>query len=90
MEVSPRDAMLVMGKAKKKLDTELNYEESEILKSGIKTKKKELLLEIEKRYPDDHNASIMTDPEVTKMKNTITRGIKYKKKLKLELPNFIR
>ena len=73
MEITPKNSGLVMGKPRTKLETELTYEESEILKSGIKAKKKEILTEIERRYPDDHNASIMTDTSVTIMKNRITR-----------------
>ena len=52
----------------------------------VKTYKKE----IEDKYTDEFNQSIMVDDQDTKTKNEILRKIKFFKKKKNRLPDFIR
>ena len=60
------------------------------MQQKIKEFNKSLQKQIDEKYPDDYNRTIMMDDQVTAAKNVIVRKIKFFKQKKLNLPNFIR
>ena len=60
------------------------------MQQKIREFNKSLQKEIDEKYPDDYNRTIMMDDQVTAAKNVIVRKIKFFKQKKLNLPNFIR
>ena len=87
---APKKAMIVMGKQKKALETSLDYGESAKLRELIAKQCKIYKAEVNEKYPDDYDSSIMMGEEDTKIKNEILRSIKYQKMKKTKLSNFIR
>ena len=68
---------LVMGKKPPVLATSLTPNENQQLQHMIKSFNKNLRIEIDEKYPDDYNRTIMMDNQVTAVKNVILRKIKY-------------
>ena len=68
-----------MGKAKKALETSLDYNEQQILKKLKQEKIKDMGKEIQQKYHDGFNNSIMISKQSTQIKNEIYRKIKLQK-----------
>ena len=68
-----------MGKKQAVLATQLTPAESQKLQGMIKEFKQGLEKDIENKYPDDYNKTIMMDDNLTKAKNEILRKIKFYK-----------
>ena len=64
-----------MGKKKPVLATQLTANENQALQAYIKEFNRNLKIEIDEKYPDDYNRTIMMDDEITAAKNVILRKI---------------
>ena len=90
MEFMVKKTGLVMGKQQKKLESTLDYGEKQQLRKAVAAEIRTYRQEVNDKYTDDFNSSIMVDAQDTKTKNEILRRIKYFKKKKNRLPDFIR
>lgn len=68
-----------MGKKAVILDTALTPDEKATLQSQIKEFTAQIYKEVEEKYPDDYNRTIMMDDATTQSKNEILRKIKFYK-----------
>ena len=81
---------IVMGKEKKALPGQLDYEDKVKLKKHIESEIKHIRDTVESIYDDNYESCILMAEENTQTKNTILRKVKYFKEKKNNLPEIIR
>ena len=79
-----------MGKELQLLPSQLTAREGVKLQRMIKEFETKLRKDIDDKYPDGYQRTQMMDDSVTAAKNVVLRKIKYYKKKKQSLPDFIR
>jgi len=89
-KVMSNKTALTMGQPKKALETSLGYSEQQILKKERQDKLAEIARNVDEKYHDDFNKSIMISESDTKAKNEILRKIKLYKSKKTNLQDFVR